>query len=107
MDTILNLKLEVYSDVSFQENDEGKKIPHSYHAIFANAEDPVLEVEIPLSKMIEQFVENNVIPGGTVTEQQRHHVLSSLESIKALTEHYIKIVEQMPHPDQAKSKKKP
>lgn len=106
MDTILNLKLEVYSDVSFPENDAGEKIPHSYHAIFANAEDPVLEVEIPLSKMIEQFVDNNVIPGGTVTDKQRYNVLSSLESIKTLVEHHIKLVEQMPHPDQVKGKKK-
>lgn len=101
----LNLKLDVYSDISFQENDKGKKIPHAYHAVFANGEDPALEIEVPIKDMLAKYIDNNVIPGGTVTEKMRYDVLEDLSQLKEIIEKAIHQVEKMPDVNQAKSKK--
>lgn len=88
----------------------GKEQPVIITDIFlGNNDTPTMSNQVTLSHLLENFIESNTIPNGTLRPEYREEILSFLESIKQIVEDKIQEVNNIPDFNQVvekKSKKK-
>ena len=88
-----NIDPDIYHDITLEENK-----PSLYLAVFLAKEDePSLEGKLSFEKSIDNFIDANIIPNGTVKEEDREFMLGVLSKFKELLEEKVELVRTIPH----------
>lgn len=92
MKKITEIEIEMYESFYISENNPIL----SSHIYIGNTIDPIFDSEISVSELLDKYIQENSIPGGTVTEEYRQEMLNGLDLIKKLVDEKITKVNEMP-----------